>query len=366
MAKSTPGHRMPPQPRTDDRDGAGHGGALPGVGAAAAGPEDGGHQVVRPARQPRGRRTATSTDGVSGRESHDSSAFYRRFKAPVVDNDDHVEPCTAAGQLFCGDSRQMTEVPTGSVALVITSPPYFVGKAYENDLASGRSPATYSEHLSLLRAVFAECKRALEPGGRIAVNVANIGRKPYRSLSSDVWSVLTDDLGFLAAGEVVWVKAQGATSNCAWGSWCRPSAPSLRDVTERILIASKGRFDRALAPKERQARGLPWQSDITSEEFMAATLDTWYIRPESAKRIGHPAPFPVGLAERLIALYTYRDDVVLDPFMGSGTTAVAAVRRGRRWIGYELDPGYVATAASRIAKAAEPETPEQPRDPRVP
>ena len=111
-------------------------------------------------------------------------------------------------------------------------------------------PATYFEYLALLRDVFAECKRVLEPGGRIAVNVANLGRRPYRSLAGDVTEIL-QDLGLLLRGEVVWWKGRAAGGSCAWGTFQRPGNPVLRDVTERIVIASKGRFDRALTPAQR-------------------------------------------------------------------------------------------------------------------
>jgi site-specific DNA-methyltransferase (adenine-specific) len=232
---------------------------------------------------------------------------------------------------------------------VVTSPPYFAGKQYEEDLGVGGVPADYFEYLELLQSVFAECKRVLEPGGRIAVNVANLGRRPYRSLSGDVTEIL-QDLGLLLRGEVVWWKGRAAGGSCAWGTFQRPRNPVLRDVTERIVIASKGRFDRALTPRERAAHEppLPSTATISRDEFLEATTDLWEIPPESATRVGHPAPFPVALPQRLIDLYTYEGDVVLDPFMGSGSTAVAAVRTGRHYVGYDTDEGYVASAGERI------------------
>ena len=105
----------------------------------------------------------------------------------------------------------MDKVDDNSVALVVTSPPYFAGKEYETALGEGHVPATYAEYLAMLEAVFAECVRTLEPGGRIAVNVANLGRKPYRSLSADIIWILQDRLRLLLRGEVIWVKARGAT-----------------------------------------------------------------------------------------------------------------------------------------------------------
>ena len=245
----------------------------------------------------------------------------------------------------------MTDVPDACVALVVTSPPYFAGKAYEEEMGQGHIPADYVAYLEMLRDVFRECVRVLEPGGRIAVNVANLGRKPYRSLAADVTAILQDDLGLLLRGEIVWVKGKGATGSTAWGSFQSAANPVLRDLSERIVIASKGRFDRAVGRPERTRRGLPHENTISKEEFMEATLDVWHIAPESAERVGHPAPFPVDLPGRCIRLYTYIDDVVLDPFMGSGTTAVAAVQNGRRFLGVETDPSYVALAEQRIAAA---------------
>jgi DNA modification methylase len=296
------------------------------------------------------RATRTSAFGVGKRESHDSSDFYARFATPELSDDSTVQPCPVADSLFAGDSRAMAQVPDSSVALVVTSPPYFAGKAYEQALGEGGIPADFVEYLGMLRDVFAECRRVLEPGGRLCVNVANLGRKPFRSLAGDVATILQDDLGLLLRGEIVWIKADGASGNCAWGSWMSPANPSLRDVTERIVVASKGRFDRAIPPKRRQAAGLPWEATIARDDFMAWTLDTWRFQPASAKRVGHPAPFPVELPRRCIELHTYRGDVVLDPFMGAGTTAEAALRTDRRYVGFDLDPAYVALAEERVAK----------------
>ena len=128
----------------------------------------------------------------------------------------------------------MEQVADASVALVVTSPPYFAGKEYEVALGEGGIPATYGEYLTLLEEVFAECMRALEPGGRIAVNVANLGRRPYRSLSADVTTILQDRLRLLLRGEIVWVKADGATNSTAWGSYGSAANPVLRDLTELL------------------------------------------------------------------------------------------------------------------------------------
>ena len=260
----------------------------------------------------------------------------------------------------------MDAIEDGSVALVVTSPPYFAGKAYEEELEREGVPASYLEYLELLHDVFRECSKKLEPGGRIAVNVANLGRKPYRSLSADVIRILQDELGLLLRGELIWQKGEGASGSCAWGSFRSAANPVLRDLTERVIVASKGRFDRARSVKQRQAEELPYESTLMTEDFMALTLDVWSIPPERATRVGHPAPFPVELPEQLIRLYTFRGDLVLDPFMGSGSTLVAAACLDRRYIGYDLDPTYVEIAKRRVKDALGVEVPASQPRPRQP
>lgn len=308
----------------------------------------------QPERAPRARsrrRTVTSNFGAGSRESHDATPFYDRFRPPEVSADDTVPPPTPVAEPFVvGDARHMDAVADGSVALVVTSPPYFAGKQYEEELEREGVPSSYLEYLQMLTDVFAECVRKLEPGGRIAVNVANLGRKPYRSLSADVIRILEHDLGLLLRGELIWQKGEGANGSCAWGSFRSAANPVLRDISERVIVASKGRFDRARTARQRAAEGLPHESTVLTEDFLALTLDVWSIPPESAKRVGHPAPFPVELPEQLLRLYTYRGDLVLDPFMGSGSTLVAAARLDRRYVGYDLDPAYVDIARARVAE----------------
>jgi DNA modification methylase len=279
--------------------------------------------------------TATKSFGTGNREAHDSSAFYKRqlfTPVPVRKVSERINqiPHQLLDTVFPRSSETMTELPENCVSLMVTSPPYNVGKDYDLDL-------TLDEYLEFLKRVLTETHRVLVPGGRIAFNVANVGRKPYIPLNGYIAS-LASEIGYLMRGEIIWIKAKGASGSCAWGSWMSASNPTLRDLHEYVLIFSKQRFDRSDKGK----------STISRDEFMAATTSIWHIPPESARRIGHPAPFPVALAERLIHLYTFEGETILDPFMGSGSTAVAALNCRRHFVGYEIDPVYVHLCNDRI------------------
>jgi len=149
------------------------------------------------------------------------------------------------------------------------------------------------------------------------------------------------EIGFLMRGEIIWYKAAGAGVSMAWGSWQSATNPVLRDTHEYILIFSKGSFSRKL-PEGKE-------NTISKDQFMDWTKSVWMMNPESARKIGHPAPFPIDLPYRLIQLYTFTGDVILDPFMGSGSTAIAALKSDRKFIGYDIDPDYVKLAEERIA-----------------
>lgn len=281
--------------------------------------------------------TETASFGAGKRESHDASAFYRRRllqHAPVVTTGEpQAPPEEILDTLLCKSSETMEEIPDDCVALMVTSPPYNVGKDYDDDLS-------LDEYLELLARVLAETIRVLEPGGRVAVNVANLGRKPYLPLNHHVAGIL-QDLGLLLRGEIVWQKAQGAGGSCAWGSWRSAKNPTLRDVHEYVIVASKGAYRRSRIGRDT----------ISKDEFLEATTSVWNIKPASARRVGHPAPFPVELPRRLIELYTFEGDLILDPFMGSGTSAVAAIEAGRHFVGYDSDPAYLEIARARVAAA---------------
>jgi modification methylase len=278
--------------------------------------------------------TSTASFGAGKREGHDASSFYaRRMTSPraVGDVGDVVDPpASILDQLYCQSSEDMHQIPDNCVALMVTSPPYNVGKEYDEDL-------DIDEYLALLHRVFTETYRVVEPGGRVAVNVANLGRKPYLPLNQYVAGLLTE-IGFDLRGEVIWQKAKSAGGSCAWGSWRSAKNPTLRDIHEYIIVASKGTM-------ARQRLG---EDTIGKEDFLDATVSIWDILPESARRVGHPAPFPVELPRRLIELYTFRGDLVLDPFVGSGSTAVAAVEADRHFVGFDLDAAYLEIAERRI------------------
>ncbi len=305
--------------------------------------------------------TETKSFGSGKRESHNSDAFYSRFRQPELSTDETVVrdqefvDSLGAGECLVGDARDMSQIADSSIALVVTSPPYFVGKDYELDAIdltneASDKPGNFEEYLQMLAEVFAECYRVLEPGGRIAVNVANLGRKPYRSLSADVSRILSDEIGFLLRGEIIWQKSKTSSGSCAWGSFAKATNPVIRDMTERVIVASKGMFSRAQAPAQREKAGLPHVSTLTNDEFMDATTDVWQIDPESAKRVGHPAPFPVALPERLINMYTFVDDLVLDPFCGVGSTLIAAAKSNRIGIGFDTEADYAQAANERLQK----------------
>lgn len=310
-------------------------------------------------------KTATTSFGTTAREGHDSSRFYAQFDPPATTTVAGVGDLMAGRRIDAGarvgDARTMEGIPNGTAGLVFFSPPYMAAKGYEDGGDVDHiidPPATFADYLDLIEAVTVRSAEILEPGGRYVVNVANIGRRPYRHLAALV-TAAAERNGFLAEGEIVWRKAAGASSSVAWGSWRSPAAPVLRDTTERILVFSKAQHGRAGTPAERAALGFPHQSTIGGDEFMAATLDVWDIPPESATRVGHPAPFPVALARRVIELYTFVGDLVVDPFVGSGTTLVAAAETGRVGVGFDTAPAYVELANKRLADAA-PRTPADP------
>ena len=284
--------------------------------------------------------TSTSAFGTSSRVNHDATTYYGRNLTPrwhqgAADGKplpENVLPQGVANSIFQSSSKDMSALPDRSIHLMVTSPPYNVGKEYDGDLS-------VEQHLALISSVLAETYRVLVTGGRACVNIANIGRKPYIPLHAYLIQ-LASEIGFFMRGEIIWQKGMSGTST-AWGSWMSPSNPTLRDTHEYILVFQKPPFGR----KKQASR----QPTITRDEFLEFTKSVWTFPAASAKRANHPAPFPVELPLRLIKLYTFSDEVVLDPFIGSGATAVAAVQEGRKYVGYDLDQQYIATANQRVA-----------------
>ena len=234
--------------------------------------------------------------------------------------------------IFNKSAENMDDLIDNCISLTVTSPPYNVGKLSDNNLSD-------EDYWKLMRQCFKEVYRVTESGGRLVLNVANLGRKPYIPFSN-MFTDLMLDLGFLMRGEIIWQKSKGANANFAWGSWLSASNPVIRDIHEYCLVFSK----------EGMSKGSKGKSTIEKDEFMESTLSIWNINPARAKKIGHPAPFPVELAERFINLYSYEKDLILDPFIGSGTTALAASKLKRSYIGYEVNAEYCKLAEKRLAE----------------
>jgi DNA modification methylase len=274
---------------------------------------------------------------VSKRESHDSTEFYKRQIYQTMDINEKLPeaenpvPMDVLNKVLCQDSKSMSNFPDRCVHLMVTSPPYNVGKEYDKDL-------NLDAYLNLLRQVFSETRRVLVSGGRACVNVANVGRKPYIPYHKFVIDIMLQ-IGFFMRGEIIWDKAAGAGASTAWGSWRSASNPTLRDTHEYILVFSKDKFSR-----KRRKR----QSTISRNEFLEYTKSVWTFPPESARNVGHPAPFPVELPYRCIQLYTFEGEVVLDPFCGAGATAIAALKTNRHYICLDNNPAYVEKARKRI------------------
>lgn len=282
--------------------------------------------------------TRTSSFGSPGRISHDATSFYvsklyqglpKEQKVKYVENS---IPPQFLNKIFYGSSENMEQLSDNSVHLMVTSPPYNVGKEYDEDF-------TLEEYLRFLKRVWKEVHRVLVPGGRACINIANLGRKPYIPLHTFIVKDMLD-LGFLMRGEIIWNKASSASSSTAWGSWLSATNPTLRDIHEYILVFSKDSFRREEIKKRKNT--------ISREDFLEFTKSVWTFSAESARKIGHPAPFPIELPYRLIQLYTFEKEVVLDPFVGSGQAAIAAIKTNRHYVGYDVNKEYVRLAESRI------------------
>ena len=286
--------------------------------------------------------TLTSSFGTIGRINHNSEKFYdsklyKNLEKPkVVSNEINKVPSQYLNKFILGNAENMSIIPNNSLHLMITSPPYNVSKEYDKDLS-------LAEYLKLLKKVFKETYRVLVNGGRACINIANLGRKPYIPLS-DYISKIMIDLGFYMRGEIIWNKAASASPSTAWGSWMSASNPILRDIHEYILVFSKGDYKRERDEEQKKNK----QNTILKENFMEWTKSIWTFNAVSAKRIGHPAPFPKELPYRLIQLFSFTDDVILDPFMGSGTTGIASMESNRNFIGFDNNEEYINLSNKRL------------------
>lgn len=263
-----------------------------------------------------------------------SKRLYEEIATSRTDSHDYENPLkmqTEYNCLYCADSQNLSMIKNNVITLIITSPPYNVGKDYDADL-------TLEEYMSFLNNVWKECKRVLRPGGRLCINIAGVGRRPYIPMQAYI-TINLIKLGFLMRGEIIWDKGQSVGTSTAWGSWRSPTNPTLRDIHEYILIFSKERF---------KVNKNQTQPDITSEEFTESTKSIWSFPTESSNKVQHPAPFPLELPIRLIKLYSFPNDIVLDPFVGSGTTCLAAKILNRNWIGVDNNKDYIQIAEKRI------------------
>ena len=238
------------------------------------------------------------------------------------------------------DVLKCTEIKKESVDLIITSPPYGVGIEYgtHNDRMGAENYFTW------VRQWMKVCYEWLSDTGRACINVSLDVNRPHKLPLSALYTTIAMDVGFNYHATIVWNKAGLARDSTAWGSWLSASAPSITPRVEVIIVLCKGNWK-----KNKQGK-----TNINRHDFMTWVRGQWKIQSESAKRIGHPAPFPVELPMRCIKLFSFDDELILDPFCGSGSTLVAAVKENRNAIGIDIDQDYckIATERVRLAKIA--------------
>ncbi len=243
--------------------------------------------------------------------------------------------------IMCGDCREVLKtLPDGCVDCCVTSPPYNIGLDY----GTTDDRKSDDDYLAFTRDYLEQCYRVLKDDGRVCLN---IGYKVSTVKEAGIDYVellnLIKSIGYTLRETIIWVKSKRPDdpqsfcgSNTAWGSWMSASNPICRSRMEFIFVLNKNSF-------KKHHRGI---STMTRQEFMDCASTVWYFPAERSRL--HKAPFPVDLPYRCIQFYTYQGDVVLDPFIGSGTTAVACVRTGRRYIGIEQNPDYIRMAEGRI------------------
>ncbi len=273
------------------------------------------------------------TEPLIVEETHDS---------PVVNRPAALLGELGEGAYFHGSAAEMKQLPDSCVGFIATSLPL---SAEGIATTQGKCGDAWKAYRNNLHAVFVECKRVLESGGRIAVALTDTGFSLKENLCAEIIALLRDELKLLFRGEIVWGKSKSSVGAHAWGSFAKASNPLLRVVTERIVVFSKDSSARALTVKERRDQGLPFESTLSNDEFLEAACDHWRIGSVSAEE----ESFPVDLVKRLIDLYSYEGDIVLDPFAGSGSTLVAAAASGRIGVGYDADAQNVEHGQQRLA-----------------
>ena len=235
-----------------------------------------------------------------------------------------------------------------SVDLIVTSPPYNVDIKYN----SHKDDVSYSDYLEFSEKWLRQCHGWLKDDGRLCLNVPlDKNKGGQQSVGAD-FTGLAKSIGYKYHSTIIWNEGN-ISRRTAWGSWMSASAPFVIAPVELILILYKNRWKKTSGSRK---------SDITRDEFMNWTNGIWAFNGESKKKVGHPAPFPLELPKRCIKLFSYLDDTVLDPFMGSGTTILAAALQGRKAIGLDIDMGYCKLAQQRIQNAPELLQQERPAE----
>jgi site-specific DNA-methyltransferase (adenine-specific) len=247
--------------------------------------------------------------------------------------------------IYNSDSTDLGMLADQSVHLIVTSPPYNLGKDY----GTARDNGTYFGYLDWVEQWCRELYRVLEPGGRLCLNIPldinlsfDAGGKRTSSkqpVLADFTELLVRKLRFVYNTTILWLEGN-ISRRTAWGSWLSASDPWVNTAAEAILVLSRD---------QRKRNGKGRTSDVERDDFMDWTLGLWAFNGQSTSQYGHPAPFPEELPRRLIQLFSFREDTVLDPFLGSGTTCRVAKNLGRRSIGIELNPAFCAIAAERCA-----------------
>jgi site-specific DNA-methyltransferase (adenine-specific) len=286
-----------------------------------------------------GRPDEASPNGATGAGDGTAVAAAEAGGPAPYYHDDLVE-------IYNADSTSLAFLADRSLQLIVTSPPYNLGKDY----GSARDDATYFGYLEWVKIWSRELQRVLEPGGRLCLNIPldiNLGfdgggkrTTSKQPVLADFSELLVRELGFVYNTTILWLEGN-ISRRTAWGSWLSASDPWVNTAAEVVLVLSRG---------HRRRSGKGRTSDVSRDEFMEWTLGLWEFNGQSTGQYGHPAPFPEELPRRLIQLFSFREDVVLDPFLGSGTTCRVAKDLGRRSIGVEINPDYCKIAARRCRR----------------